>query len=448
MGETPLIIPLSDNNLAELLTLTEKSDKATVLSYALETPSPASNDIPVISSSLVSSCEPKHEPAFGEIPVINPLSDNNLAESIVNLKSTSPCKENPSTIAADNAVLGSSLKDHTQSSAIDVVTDVLEMNVKAASVKLPDDSLQETSAANIEEDATPIQDSLFVHNCVSCDKSESKHVDSDMNNYTAVDLGDTCEVNVDVTLSNPPKKAVEQLSAKDTVDVDTSREASVGSEEHAIAIEDPVHVHDSVSRGTCGSLHNGSGMGSDPAVDLDNTCEIKVNDTSVNSPKDSVEQLSTVNTFDEGLAENETMTLWKGRDVVNNTHAVHEKVAFAEHDTDSFNKAVAHTNTSEAIGEGPTESSSATVVEGDERNGDLINSEKGDEHGDAQEVNVEVASVEPIVDSACDTSTENNTCQAVDESSKDVKSDLIDRSLGDIESDLHVTTEVASNTNH
>lgn len=57
---------------------------------------------------------------------------------------------------------------------------------------------------------------------------------------------------------------------------------------------------------------------------------------------------------------------------------------------------------------------------------------------------MKVASVEPIVDSVCDTSAENNTCQALE----NVKFNPIDQSLVDIESDLHVTPEVASDTIH
>ncbi|XP_017222347.1 uncharacterized protein LOC108199113 [Daucus carota subsp. sativus] len=401
------------SNNTESQPLTESIEKAAAVVSASETQILASNDIPLTSSSLVFSSEP----ATGETFATNLLSDNNLAESIVNLRSTSPFDETSGTIAADNDVPSSSVTGHIQSS-----------DSKAALVKSVDDSSRETSEGDIEEVATDIQNSLSVQDPVSHDKSESTDVDCDINNHSAVDLNDTCEVNVNETLVNPPKIAVEPLSVKDTVEIDTPCETSKAN---TIAIQDPVHVHDSVSHGN------------DTAVDLDNTFEVKVSDTSVNSPKDSVEQLSTTKTV-EDLAANGTITMCEGGNVVNNTTAIDEKVAGVEPVTDSFSKAVAQNNMSQAIGEGPPESGSETVVVVDERNGDLINSDKGGDVGDVQEVDVKVASVDPIIES--NTSAENNTCQTLDESSKNMTSDPIDRSLVDVKSDSQVTPEVASNT--
>ncbi|XP_017218374.1 uncharacterized protein LOC108195880 [Daucus carota subsp. sativus] len=312
------------------------------------------------------------------------------------------------------------------------------------------DTSSEAFSATIKEDATAYKNSLSVHNSVSLGARESTQIDSDITNITAVDLDNSYVANVNDTSVNCPKDAVEQLSAKENVEDDSLCETSAGNLEKDPAVQNYVSVQIPVSHDTCGSTPVDFDMSKHPAEYLDNTCEVDLNDTCVNSPKDCVEQSAIENTVKEDVTAPRIITHKNGGNVVDDIHEVEQEAAYAEPLMDPFHRKFQMKNTAQAISEDPSELSSATDVVGDEKKGDLKNYIMGD----AQEGDVKISSIKPIVESGCDTSVANSTCQALnenetgftsDERTKDVKS--VSSPLDDMKSNLHVmATEVSPNS--
>ncbi|KAK1390541.1 Increased DNA methylation like [Heracleum sosnowskyi] len=312
-----------------------------------------------------------------------------------------------------------------------------------------DATVIQNSTVNIEEDATAIQNSIHVHDCVSRVTSESRHIDTNTSDHTAVDMIDTCEVHVNDASVNPHKDAAEHLIAKDIAEDETSCKTFANTiEEDTTATQNSGYVNDSVGNivedqaavQNSVSVHIDFDTSEHTAVDLDSTCEVDLNDTFVDSPKNSVEQSSTENTVKEDVTAIGIITQNNGGNVVDGVHEEH-KAANVEPVIDPFNKTLLMSNTSQTVGEDPSELSPATDVVDDKRKGGLENSILGD----AQKVDVKVASIELIVNTVCGTSVAKNTCQALNENgtgstsgerTKDVNSDSFPSD--DMKSDSHV----------
>ncbi|KAL8121738.1 uncharacterized protein LOC141659238 [Apium graveolens] len=313
-----------------------------------------------------------------------------------------------------------------------------------------DETLLESFSGIVKEDTTAIQNSVFVQDSVSLGACESTHNDFDMTNLSAVELDNCFEVNVNDTSVSYPKDAVEQLSAKDNVEDESLCETSAGNiEEDQAAIQNSVSLQLCGSRDTFENTHIDFDTSKHTAVDLQKTSELDLNDTFVNSPKNAVEQLSTENSVKEDVTATEIITQDNGGNVEDGVHVVEQKAACVEPVMDSFIKTLPINNTSQAVGEDPSELSSASDVVANERKAGLKNSVIGD----AQEVDAKIASIELNVDSVCYTPVTNNTCKALnengtgstsDERTKDVNSESF---LSDMKSDSHLmATEVASNS--
>lgn len=384
-----------------LYSLNENNNKASATSSALQSPvipsnenSPVvpSNDIAVISSSLNSSCEPKQEPTNDETLVINSKSVNKITESSVNLKSVSPSDTSPDILEAENSVLGSPVKDHTRSSSDDVKDDALKENVIDSCIGMLHDSLGETSASNMEEEAIAIQNSV---------SASTIHGTCEI----AVDLGDAREINVNDTIVKPVD-SVEQTFAKNTVDenaapVETSIQSNgsnVAGDSHEVNEKDDENaapIETSVQS-------NGGNVASDshevnekvayvqPVLDSSDETSGKNNTSQVNS-----ENLTESSCGTDGIGEeaNGNLEKFNQGDELGDAHK-DVKVAFVEPVLDSLSKTLVQ-NRTQVINENLAESTSVS-----------------------------------------------------DESTIHVKSVSGHQSAIDMESELHVATEVASTAMH